>query len=98
MAPRDGTSTVKQGGNTAQVYEFPDLAPKGSQAVGGKSALMGPEIGTQFDWGQRLFAYYGDGDVFDYGSWGARDMKVMLARDGISAALASALTLPLRQA
>jgi len=99
MPPRsNGTSTVKQDGKTAQVYDFPDLAPKGSHAYGGKSALMGAEIGTQFDWGQRLFAYYGEGDVFDYGSWGARDMKVMLARDGISAALSSALTLPIRQA
>jgi hypothetical protein len=42
----------------AQVITFPDLAPKGSKGPGGKRALMGAEIGTQFDWGQRLFAYY----------------------------------------
>jgi hypothetical protein len=48
----------------ANVVEFPDMAPKGSWRGGGKSALLGEEIGTQFDWGQRLFAYYGEGDVF----------------------------------
>lgn len=54
----------------AKIVAFPDLAPKGSRSPGGKKALMGPELGTQFDWGQRLFAYYGEGDVFDYGLTG----------------------------
>jgi hypothetical protein len=48
----------------ANVIAFPDLPPKGSRGPGGKRSLMGPEIGTQFDYGQRLFAYYGEGDVF----------------------------------
>jgi hypothetical protein len=42
----------------ANVIAFPDLPPKGSRGTGGKRSLMGPEIGTQFDLGQRLFAYY----------------------------------------
>jgi hypothetical protein len=97
VAPQDGSAAKTP---KANVIQFPDLPPKGSKSWGGggKAALMGQEIGTQFDWGQRLFAYYGEGDVFDYGEWGARDMKVMFARDGISAALGQALTLPLRQA
>jgi hypothetical protein len=86
---------VPGGGN---VVEFPDIAPPGSKPYGGKRILMGPEIGTGFDWGQRLFAYYGEGDVFDYGEWGARDMKVMFSRDGICNAVQLVLTLPIRQA
>ena len=42
----------------AKVLSFPDMKPVS------KKDLMGPEIGTQFDYGQRLFAYYGGGDVF----------------------------------
>jgi hypothetical protein len=42
----------------AKIIDFPDLPPKGSRGAGGKRALMGPEIGTSFDMGQRLFAYY----------------------------------------
>ena len=30
-----------------------------------KRKLLGPELGTQFDMGQRLFSYFGGGDVFD---------------------------------
>jgi hypothetical protein len=30
----------------ANVIAFPDLPPKGSRSNGGKSALMGPELGT----------------------------------------------------
>ena len=44
--------------NTARILAFPDLKPAD------RRALMGQEIGTQFDYGQRLFAYYGEGDVF----------------------------------
>src|SRR5271167_2534001 len=82
----------------AQVIEMPDLAPKGSETFGGRRALMGAEIGTQFDWGQRLFAYYGQGDVFDYGQWTSRDMKTMFSRNGLCAAISQALTLPIRGA
>lgn len=89
---------ARKGNASANVISFPDLAPKGSRGPSGKRALMGPEIGTQFDYGQRLFAYYGDGDVFDYGEWTSRDMKTMLGRNGICAALESVLTLPIRGA
>lgn len=82
----------------ARVISFPDLPPKGSPGPRGKQALLGPEIGTEFDYGQRLFAYYGSGDVFDYGSWDARDMRTMLSRDGVCAALEHVLTLPIREA
>jgi hypothetical protein len=78
-------------GTLAQVLKLPDLKTTRSQ-------LLGPEIGTQFDWGQRLFAYYGDGDVFDYGEWTSRDMKVMFSRDGLCSAVEAALTLPIREA
>jgi hypothetical protein len=43
---------------SANIVAFPDLAPKGSRGPSGKRALMSPEIGTSFDYGQRLFAYY----------------------------------------
>ena len=43
---------------SAKIIDFPDLPPKGSRSYGGKRALMGPELGTSFDYGQRLFAYY----------------------------------------
>ena len=52
MARRDAA-------NPENVVRFPDLKP------GDRKALLGEEIGTQFDVGQRLFAYYGEGDVFD---------------------------------
>lgn len=45
-------------GVAKDVVKFPDLKPRT------RNALMSGEIGTQFDMGQRLFAYYGDGDVF----------------------------------
>lgn len=82
----------------AKVIEFPDLPPKGSRGGAGKRALFGEEIGTSFDYGQRLFAYYGEGDVFDYGSWTSRDMKTMFSRNGTSAAVELVLTLPIREA
>jgi hypothetical protein len=75
----------------AKVLKLPDLKSN-------KRDLFGAEIGTQFDWGQRLFAYYGDGDVFDYGEWTSRDMKTMFSRDGICSAVESVLTLPIREA
>jgi hypothetical protein len=84
MAP---SSTAK-----ARILSFPDMKPVS------RGELFGQEIGTQFDWGQRLFAYYGDGDVFDYGEWTSRDMKVMFSRDGICSAVELALTLPIREA
>ena len=82
-----------------KAVELPDLPPDGSPSLGGgRRLLLGKEIGTQFDWGQRLFAYYGEGDVFDYGEWGARDMKNMFSRDGICNAIQLVLTLPIREA
>lgn len=42
----------------ANIIAFPDLPPKGSPGGSGKRTLMGPQIGTSFDMGQRLFAYY----------------------------------------
>jgi hypothetical protein len=74
------------------VVAFPDLKP------GKKKQLLQGETGTQFDIGQRLFAYYGQGDVFDYGEWTSRDMKAMFRRDGICSAVELVLTLPIRQA
>jgi hypothetical protein len=82
----------------AKVITFPDLAPKGSPSNGGKGALMGPELGTGFDQAQRLFAYYGSGDVFDYGEFSARDYKQMFVRNGTASALELVLTLPIREA
>src|SRR6266567_2642137 len=78
-------------GTLAKVLKLPDLHTTRSQ-------LLGKEIGTQFDWGQRLFAYYGDVDVFDYGEWTSRDMKVMFQRDGICSSVEAVLTLPIREA
>lgn len=75
----------------AKVLKLPDLKSN-------KRDLFGQEIGTSFDWGQRLFAYYGGGDVFDYGEWTSRDMKAMFQRDGICSAVESVLTLPIREA
>lgn len=74
------------------LVQFPDLKK------GTKRELLGAELGTQFDIGQRLFAYYGSGDVFDYGEWTARDMKAMFSRDGKCSALELVLTLPVREA
>jgi hypothetical protein len=61
---RRGGDVRRMASGNANVIAFPDLPPKGSRSNGGKSALMGPEMGTSFDMGQRLFAYYGEGDVF----------------------------------
>jgi hypothetical protein len=48
--------------------------------------------------GQRLFAYYGSGDVFDYGEYSSRDMRSMFSRNGTASALELVLTLPIREA
>jgi hypothetical protein len=74
------------------VVAFPDLK------AGMRRDLLGKEIGTQFDLTQRLFAYYGEGDVFDYGEWSSRDMKSMFSRDGLASAIELVLTLPIREA
>jgi len=79
-------------GTSAKIYTFPDVKPSS------KRELLGKEMGTQFDLGQRLFAWYGEGDVFDYGEYTARDMKAMFRRDGICSAVESVLTLPIREA
>jgi hypothetical protein len=76
----------------ANILPFPDLRPSD------RRQLLGAELGTQFDIGQRLFAYYGSGDVFDYGEWTSRDMKSMFRRDGICSAVEAVLTLPIREA
>lgn len=77
---------------TARIVAFPDLKPAT------RRQLLGAEAGSQFDITDRMFAYFGDGSVFDYGEWSARDVSTMLVRDGQAAALESVLTLPLRQA
>jgi hypothetical protein len=59
---------------------------------------MAAEVGSEFDYGQRMFAGFANGDVLDYGEWSARDMAAMLSKDGQSAALEAVLTLPIRQA
>lgn len=43
---------------SAKIIDFPDLPPKGSPGPRGRQALLGPELGTSFDFGMRLFAYY----------------------------------------
>ena len=66
-APVSGSEVTEEhvaDSRNAKIIDFPDLPPKGSRSYGGKRALMGPELGTGFDLGQRLFAYYGEGDVF----------------------------------
>jgi hypothetical protein len=78
--------------DTAEVIHLPDLTPKK------RNQLLLGELGTQFDIHDRQFAYFGNGDVLDYGDWTSRDMTVMLERDGTAASLESVLTLPLRQA
>ena len=81
-----------QANGSAKIYAFPDIKPAS------KREILGKELGTQFDLGQRLFAWYGEGDVFDYGEYTARDMKAMFRRDGICSAVESVLTLPIREA
>ena len=76
----------------ARVTNLPDLTPAQGKA------LLGKEIGTQFDFTERLFGYFGEGEVFDYSTWSERDMRTMLLRDGQAAALEAVLTLPIRQA
>jgi len=75
-----------------QLVQFPDLKPKT------RRELLGNELGTQFDIGERLFSFFGGGDVFDYGDWTAREMKDMFRRDGICSAIEMVLTLPIREA
>lgn len=58
--------------------------------------LLGGEIGTSFDAYTRLFASFGEGDVFEVGEWKARDLDLMLKRDGDAAMVEQALTLPVR--
>ncbi|HYK70453.1 MAG TPA: DUF935 family protein [Streptosporangiaceae bacterium] len=82
----------KDNAATGELVQFPDL----KKAT--RRKLLADELGTQFDVGQRLFAYYGSGDVFDYGEWTSRDMKAMFRRDGICSAVENVLTLPIREA
>lgn len=80
------------GSQNAKIVAFPDLKPST------RSQLMRGELGTSFDSSDRMYAFYGKGEVFDYGTWDARDVGVMLTRDGQAAALEAVLTLPIRQA
>jgi hypothetical protein len=78
--------------SSAKVVAFPDLAPKTRRQI------LSGELGTQFDaFGDRLFAYF-DGSVLDVGEFTARDLSVMLQKDGQAAAIEAVLTLPIRQA
>lgn len=76
----------------ARVVKFPDLKP-----VDRKALLQG-EIGTSWDAREGMFAYSGDGEILEWGSWNDRDVSVMLEKDGQAAAIESVLTLPIRQA
>ena len=85
MPPRGSASS-------ADAVSLPDIKIKN------RRKLLGPELGTQFDTGQRLFSYFGGGDVFDYGEFQSRDMKAMFRRDGVASAVEQVLTLPIREA
>lgn len=80
------------GAQDAKVVHLRDLKP------GMRKAILGGEVGTQFDQSQRLFASWQGGSVLDVGEWNARDMAQMLVRDGQAASIESVLTLPIRQA
>jgi hypothetical protein len=75
---------------TGEVVQLKKLKP------GERRRLTGPEIGTQFDAYTRLFASYSGGDVFETGEWRARDIDLMLRRDGDAASVEQVLTLPAR--
>lgn len=76
----------------ARVVKFPDLKP----AI--RRQILDSETGTQFDSQQHLFSFFNNGDVFNYGTYTARDFETMLSRDGQAAAIEAVLTLPIRQA
>jgi hypothetical protein len=76
----------------AKVVAFPDLKPSA------RRQLLGNELGSQFDLYERMFAFWSDGSVFDYGTWQARDLEEMLKKDGQAAAVEAVITLPIRQA
>lgn len=71
---------------------FPQLS-KSDQKM-----LLGGEIGTAFDMYTRMFAAFSGGDVFEIGEWQARDLELMLRRDGEARMAEQALTLPIRSA
>ena len=77
---------------TARIVSFPDLKPATRRQI------LGGEAGTQFDAEQHMWGLFQNGDVFDYGTYQARDFEVMLSRDGQAAAIEAVLTLPIRQA
>jgi hypothetical protein len=60
--------------------------------------LAGPLLSTPFDYGQRLFASFNDGKVFEYGLGDAISMKEMLRQDGGARKVEQVLTLPIRSA
>lgn len=63
-----------------------------------KNALAGPVLSTPFDAGQRLYASWDQGKIFDYNLGQARDLKQMLSADGGARKVEQVLTLPLRSA
>jgi hypothetical protein len=77
--------------NPAGEVQLPDMSKRQ------KKSLLGGEIGTAFDMYTRMFASFGGGDVFEIGEWRARDMDLMLRRDGVGRQVEQALTLPVRQ-
>lgn len=72
------------------VSQAGDLSPKLRKIV------FGDTIGTEFDAYTRLFASFGEGDVFEVGEYKARDLDMMLRRDGNASMVEQALTLPVR--
>lgn len=88
MATTNGNG---RGSRTAKLplAKYQDLTP------GQKRILLGEEVGTQFDAYSRMFATFGGGQVFETGEWRARDMDLMLRRDGTAAMVEQALVLPI---
>lgn len=58
-----------------------------------RKQLLEEPAGTAFDAYTRMFASFGQGDVFEVGEWRARDIDLMLRRDGDAAMVEQALTL-----
>jgi hypothetical protein len=76
------------------------VATNGAQVLtpAQKSALAGPMLSSPFDIGQRLYASWDQGKVFDYNLGQARELKTMLSADGGARKVEQVLTLPIRAA
>lgn len=83
---------IVAGSEADKVVAFPNLKP------GLRRTILGAETGSSWDAGERMFAVYSDNAVLDASTWNARDLEVMLRRDGQAAAIEAVLTLPIRQA